>query len=97
MSRDLNIRAVFRSGPTLRGLLTNVKDSIPIDKQFNVVYKVSCTFRKVYIGKTKRRLGTRLREQKDTYVKTLMDKSVIAKHAWMNNHQINWGGKKILQ
>ena len=28
--QDFNIRTVFRSGPTLRGLLTKVKDPLPI-------------------------------------------------------------------
>ena len=31
--KDFNIRAVFRSGPTLRSLLTKVKDPLPMNKQ----------------------------------------------------------------
>ena len=48
--QDFNIRTVFKSGPTLRNLLTKAKDSLPIDKQSNVVYEVQCTCGKVYIG-----------------------------------------------
>ena len=35
--RSYNIRVVFRSGPTLRSLLTKVKDPLPVEKQANVV------------------------------------------------------------
>ena len=76
--RDFNIRTVFKSGPTLRNLLTKVKDPLPIDKQSNVVYEVPCTCGKVYIGETKRRLGTRIKEHKDACVRYHIDKSAIA-------------------
>jgi hypothetical protein len=95
--QDFGIRAVFKSGPTLRGLLTKVKDPLPTEKQSSVVYEVPCTCGKVYIGETKRRLGTRLKEHKDACVKCLTDKSAIAEHAWTNDHPINWDGTKILQ
>ena len=95
--QDFNIRTVFRSGPTLRSLLTRAKDHLPIDKQSNVVYEVPCTCGKVYIGETKRRLGTRIKEHKDACVKCLTDKSAIAEHAWTNDHPINWAGTKVLQ
>ena len=95
--RDFNIKTVFRSGPTLRNLLTKVKDPLPIDKQSNVVYEVPCTCRKVYIGETQRRLGTRIKEHKDACVKNLTDKSAIAEHARTNDHPINWTERKILQ
>ena len=58
--RNYNIRVVFRSGPTFRSMLTKVKDPLPIEKQANVVYEIPCTCGKVYIGETKRHLGTRL-------------------------------------
>ena len=95
--QDFNIRMVFRSGPTLGNLLTKAKDPLPIDKQSNVVYKVPCTCGKVYIGETKRRLGTRIKEHKDACVKNLTDKSAIAEQAWTNDHPINWAEMKILQ
>ena len=78
-------------------MLTKVKDPRPIEKQANVVYKIPCTCGKVYIGETKRRLGTRLKEHKDACVGGHTHKSVIAKHAWAEGHPINWSGTKILQ
>ena len=63
------------------GLLTKVKDPLPTEKQSGVVYEVLCTCGKVYIGDTKHRVGTGLKDHKDAYVKCLTEKSVIAEHA----------------
>ena len=95
--RDFNIRAVFKSGSTLRSPLTKVKDSHPIDKHSNVVYEVSCTCGKVCIGETKHRLETRIKEHKDACMKCFTDKSAIAEHAWTNDRPINWADTKSLQ
>ena len=95
--KDFNIRAVFRSRPTLRSLLTKVKDPLPMEKQANVVYEVPCTCGKVYIGETRRRLETRLKEHKDACIKGFTDKSAIAEHAWMEDHPIRWDDTRILQ
>ena len=95
--RDFGIRVVFKSGPTLRSLLTKVKDPLPTEKQSSVVYEVPCTCGKVYIGKTKLRLGTHLKEHKDACAECLTNKSAIAEHSWTSDHPINWNGTKILQ
>ena len=79
--RDFNIRTVFKSGPTLRSLLTKVKDPLPTTKQSNVIHEVPCTCGKVYIGETKRRLEIRLKEHKDACTRYLTDKSAIVEHA----------------
>ena len=50
--QDFNIRMVFRSGPTLRNLLTKAKDPLPFHKQSNVVHEVPFTCGKVYISET---------------------------------------------
>ena len=52
---------------------------------------------KTFIGETKRRLETRLKEHKDACTRYLTDKSAIAEHAWANDHPINWAETKILQ
>ena len=89
--RNYNIRVVFRSGLTLRSLLTKVKDPLPAEKQANVVYEVPCTCGKVYIGETKRCLEIRLKEHKEA---CQTDKSAIAEHAWTEDHPINWNDTK---
>ena len=95
--KDFNIRAVFKSRPTLYSILTKDKDSLPTEKQANVIYKVPCTCRKVYISKTKCRLETLLKEHKDACIKGFSDKSAIAEHAWMEDHPIHWDDTRILQ
>ena len=97
MCWDYNIGTVFKSGPTLRRLLTKVKDPLPVTKQSNVVYEVPCTCSKVYIGETKRKLETRLKEHRDACVKCLTNKSVIDEHAWADDHPINWTEGRVLQ
>ena len=65
--RKFNTRVVFKSGQTLCSMLTKVKDTLPLGKQPNVVhvYRIPCSCGQVYIGKTRRRLETRLKEHRD--------------------------------
>ena len=51
--RKFNTRVVFKSGRTLRSMLTKVKDTLPLGKQSYVVYRISCSCSQVYIGETK--------------------------------------------
>ena len=39
--RKFDVRVVFKSGWTLRSMLTRVKDTLPVGKQFNMVYRIS--------------------------------------------------------
>ena len=41
------VRVVFKSGPTLRLLLTKVKDLLPKEKLAGVVYQIPCQCGKV--------------------------------------------------
>ena len=50
----------------LQSTLIKVKDPLPTKQLTNVVYKVPCDCGLVYIGETKRRLETQLKEHKDT-------------------------------
>ena len=60
--RKFGMKVVFRSSHSLCSMLTKVKDALPMEKQANVVHRISCSWGKAYIGETKRRLETRLRE-----------------------------------
>ena len=40
--RKFNIRVVFKSGWTLRSMLTKVKNTLPFGKQSNVAYHIPC-------------------------------------------------------
>ena len=91
-----NIRVAFRSGRTIRSLLTRVKDPLPLEQQSMVVYQIPCSCGKVYIGKTIRRLETRLKEHKDACCKGATDKSAVAEHAWTQQHSIEWKETTVL-
>ena len=56
---------VFRSSHSLQSMLTKVKEALPVEKQANVVYRIPCSCGKAYIGETKWRLETRLKEHRD--------------------------------
>ena len=84
-------------GPPSAAFSLKSKDPLPTTTQSNVVYEVPCTCSKVYIGETKRRLETRLKELNDACTRCLTDKSTIAEHAWANYRPINWAETKILQ
>ena len=77
-----NLKVVFKSGPTLRSLLTRVKDPLPIEKLAGVVYQIPCQCGKVYVGETQRRLETWVKEHKDACSKGHAEKSAIAEHTW---------------
>ena len=94
--RKFNIRVVFKSGRTLRSMLTKVKDTLPPGKQSNVVYRIPCSCGQVYIGETKRRLETRLKEHRDACERGMMEKSAVAEHAWEHHHPIHWEETTVL-
>ena len=50
----------------------------------------------VYIGETKRRLETRLKEHRDACERGMMEKSAVAEHAWENHHPIDWEETTVL-
>ena len=87
--RKFNIRVVFKSGRTLCSMLTMVKDALPLGKQSNVVYRIPYSCTQVYIGETKRRLETRLKEHRDVCERGMMEKSAVAEHARENHHPIH--------
>ena len=60
---ELGIRAVFKSGNTLRQSLVRVKNKRPEELRRGVIYEVPCArCNQVYIGETGRNLSERLKE-----------------------------------
>ena len=94
--RKFNIRVVFMSRRTLRSMLTKVKDTLPLGKQSNVVYRIPGSCGQVYIWETKRRLETRLKEHRDACERGMMEKSAVVEHAWENHHLIDWEETTVL-
>ena len=75
------MKAFFRSGRSLRSVLTKVKDALTMEKLSKVVYRVPCSCGEAYIGETVRRLETRMKEHRDACQKGALDKSALAEHA----------------
>ena len=84
------MKVVFRSGLSLRSMLTKVKDTLALEKRSKVVYQVPCSCGETYIGETLRRLETRMKEHRDACQKGTLEKSALAEHAWENHHPIRW-------
>lgn len=69
-------------------LCNNIKDSTP-ELQKSGVYKINCAdCNKLYIGKTKRTLETRLKEHLRAVKYKQTEKSALAHHFWTTNHEI---------
>ena len=88
--RKFGMKVVFRSGLSLRSMLTKVKDTLALEKKSKVVYQVPCSCGETYIGETLRRLETRMKEHRDACQKGTLEKSALAEHAWENHHPIRW-------
>ena len=93
---DYDVRVAFKTGRTLHTKLTKVKDPLPLEKQATVVYRIPCSCGKVYIGKTIRRMESRLKEHKDACSRGQLEKSAIAEHAWRHDHRIEWDDAAVI-
>ena len=91
--RDFDIKTAFKSGKTLRSHLTKVKDSIP---KSSIVYSISCTCGKLYIGEQTRRLEKRVKEHQDACKRVDEKVSAIAEHAWQQHHPIKWEEVRVV-
>ena len=72
------------------------KDRPPSENQTNVIYQIGCSDCPWnYIGETGRAFNTRKKEHVRN-VKQFKDGSNIAKHAWSNDHKIDFENSKII-
>ena len=65
-------------------------------KQSNVVYRIPYSCTQVYIGETKRKLETRLKEHWDACERGMMVKSAVVERARENHRPIHWEETIIL-
>ncbi len=90
------IRTTTKPLRTLEQDFPSPKDRPLPEKQTNVIYKINCADCSwSYIGETGRALETRKKEHKRN-VKQCKSGSNIAKHAWTQNHNINFDECKVL-
>ena len=60
--RKIGMKVIFRSGQSLRSMLTKANDPLMMEKQVKVVYLIPCSCDEAYIGETVRRLERDLSE-----------------------------------
>ena len=89
------MRVVFKSGRSLRSILTKVKDTLPAEKQSKVVYQILCSCGKTYIRETTRRLEMRMKEHQDACCRGMLEMSGMAEHAWKHHHPIKWQDTRV--
>ena len=98
LARKVEVRCVFYSSKTLRGLY-NVKDCMPKEKLRNVVYSMKCgTCDNEYVGETQRALGVRKKEHCDAIRLGRVERSAVAEHvhAALEPHEIDWQSSKVI-
>ncbi|KYN22044.1 hypothetical protein ALC57_05566 [Trachymyrmex cornetzi] len=81
----------------LTDLLRLSKDKLSFMSQQDVVYKISChDCDASYVGQTKRKLLTRVREHRSNINKKTGSPSVISNHRITHGHDFDWSNVKIL-
>ena len=95
------IQTIFKPIIKLSTVLTSGKDAIPASKRQGVVYEIPCrSCEHRYIGETKRRLSTRLKEHhRDTLPRNILknpEKTALTKHATQSGHAFNWDYPQVL-
>jgi len=82
---------------TLNRFIKRGKDIIESPLQNDCVYKIEClNCDMTYVGQTKRRLCTRLKEHRADINKKSGALSVVSKHRLEHNHEMNWSETTIL-
>jgi len=87
----------FRCLSKLNRFVKAHKDKDHILSKNNVVYKIFCkNCESTYVGQTKRKLSTRLKEHKNNLKQDQSRHSVISEHTIKHNHSFDWDKTKIM-
>ncbi|KYN12186.1 hypothetical protein ALC57_15637, partial [Trachymyrmex cornetzi] len=88
-----NISEKFKSN----SIIKTDKDKLDKMEQCNVVYKINClNCESSYVGQTKRKIKTRLKEHKSSTSNSNTVHNVVAQHQINLNHKFNWDNIEIL-
>ncbi|XP_017467204.1 PREDICTED: uncharacterized protein LOC108359743 [Rhagoletis zephyria] len=99
--KNNNICYAHKPHNTIRNIYTKSKGKINNEQLHNVVYEISCkgnegeSCNKIYIGTTKRALGTRINEHK-LDAKNKKNTTALAQHLATNNHTADFANARIL-
>ena len=86
----MKLNIIFSASDKL-SKLCKLKCKLPIAKQSNVIHKACGNCTEFYIGKTNRRLHTRLNEHKKDVNSALNEHSILTDY---NNNNIDYAGEE---
>ncbi|KAJ9578766.1 hypothetical protein L9F63_004974 [Diploptera punctata] len=93
-----NIKLAPKNDYSLGNLIKTNKNEKIEDCKKSGIYQINCKdCEKIYIGKTKRNLNTRLKEHLRNVKNGETEKSAIAAHAWSEKHRIETKAKLLKQ
>jgi len=92
----INKRLAYTVSNKLKSFIRLYKDPLPRTHHCNVIYKISCLDCDAsYVGQTKRKLITRIKEHRSDINKTTGSLSVVSLHR-LEGHEFDWDNVSIL-
>ena len=83
---------------TIGNLFPKPKDPVPKDQTRGAIYSIPCKdCDKSYIGETKRKFSTHLKEHQKAVEHKHSQKSALAEHCLRSGHTVSWEASKILR
>ena len=93
-----NIKVAQKPYQTIGNLSPKPKDPVPKDQTRGAMYSIPCKdCDKSYIGETKRKFSTRLKEHQKAVERKHSQKSALAEHCLRSGHMVSWEASKILR
>jgi len=97
VTKKHNLNLAFSITNSLSNFIKTGKDQLNVSSYCNVVYQINCNDCEAsYVGQTKRRLNTRIREHLNDIKKSTGTHSVVSDHRMELNHDFNWNEVRIL-
>ena len=93
--RRHGIKVVFHRGPSLTDILSKHKSKLPTNSNSGV-YKLECGCSNIYIGETKKRILTRVKEHQRDAFEGRWRNSGAAEHTKNCQHEFRWSETKSI-
>ncbi|KYN12115.1 hypothetical protein ALC57_15729, partial [Trachymyrmex cornetzi] len=92
-----NFKIAYKPMNKLNSIIKTGKDKLDKMEQCNEVYKINClNCESSYVGQTKRKIKTRLKEHKSSTSNSNTVHNVVAQHQIKYEHKFNWDNIEIL-
>ena len=95
---NYNIKVAKKPHQTIGNLFLKPKDPVPKDQTRGGIYSIPCKdCDKSYIGETKRKFSTRLKEHQKAVEHKHSQKSALTEPCFRSDHTVSWEASKILR